>query len=352
MEQRLIKPGEIWLDTKGERIQAHGADIYFENNTYYWIGEDKTYTRKKGKVWTWGIKCYSSSDLVNWEDEGHIVEPEPNNKNSLFYPNRRLDRPHILKNEKNGKYVLWTKYCDKAHFSILVADNLHGPYILSVPFLQPYGRKAGDFDLAADPITGQGYLYVELDHEDVIVCKLTEDYTNVTEEQAIIYTGLKPPMAREGVTHFMHNGKHYLLTSGMTGYIPNPSEVAIADDYMGPFTVQGNPHTDDSSHASFNSQVSCIFRVQGSDLLVAAADRWVPKFMVDQERYDALYRVIYSREDKSLKPSLKDMLLLARAPLMGNANTSIANYVWLPIRFEGETVKIDWYDAWNPQHFV
>ena len=28
-------------------------------------------------------------------------------------------------------------------------------------------------------------------------------------------------------------------------------------------------------------------------------------------------------------------------------NTSIADYVWLPLRFEGEMVWIDWKDQWS-----
>ncbi|SCP98848.1 hypothetical protein [Anaerobium acetethylicum] len=36
--QTHIKPGQIWLDTKGARIQAHGAGIYYENGYYYWYG--------------------------------------------------------------------------------------------------------------------------------------------------------------------------------------------------------------------------------------------------------------------------------------------------------------------------
>ena len=32
--QTHIRPGEIWLDTKGERIQAHGGAVYYENGTY------------------------------------------------------------------------------------------------------------------------------------------------------------------------------------------------------------------------------------------------------------------------------------------------------------------------------
>ena len=65
MYRSTLNPGQLWLDTKGERIRAHGACVnIIENGTlYYWIGEDKTHTREKGKIWTWGIKMYSSKDL-------------------------------------------------------------------------------------------------------------------------------------------------------------------------------------------------------------------------------------------------------------------------------------------------
>ena len=345
--QTYIRPGEIWLDSKGERIQAHGAGMFYENGTYYWYGEDKSHTRKKGKIWTWGIRMYASKDLVNWEDLGHIINPEPNNKNSLFHPVRRMDRPHILKNEKTGKYVLWLKYCDKAHYTVLTADALQGPYTLVEPFLQPYGHKSGDYDLAVDRETGNAYLYFESDHDSVLVAKLNEEYTNVTGEPAVVYSGLKPPFAREGVTHFVHNGRHYLLTSGMTGYVPNPSEVAVADDWMGPFNVLGDPHVNDSSRASFNSQASFAFQIAGTDQIIIMADRWVPEYVMTAERYDILMRTVGSRSDKSLKCTFKEKLQLLTMPLMGSADTSIANYVWLPVDWDGEMPLIHWRDYWN-----
>lgn len=347
--QTHIYPGKVWLDTKGERIQAHGASMFYEDSWYYWYGEDKTYTRKEGKLWTWGIKCYRSQDLMNWEDLGHIIKPVPEDKKSIFHPNRRMDRPHIIKNQKTGKYVLWLKYCDKSHFAVLTADRLLGSYTLVDPFFQPDGRKAGDFDLTVDTSTGTGYLYVELDHAEVLVYKLTDDYCNVTDEKAVIYTGLNPPLSREGPTYFFHNGKHYLLTSGMTGYVPNPSEVVVADDFMGPFAVLGNPHVDDESCASFNSQASCAFYIQGTNQLILMADRWVPEYVMTKERYDIMLRAIAQHSDPSAKVSLKDIWTLITSPMMGSANTSIANYVWLPIQWNGDMPQIIWMDSWSPE---
>src|SRR5699024_6816948 len=40
-----FKPGEVWLDTNGAPIQAHGGGMMYDEKTetYYWYGEDKTH---------------------------------------------------------------------------------------------------------------------------------------------------------------------------------------------------------------------------------------------------------------------------------------------------------------------
>ena len=91
-----IYPGKTWLDTDGKRIQAHGGSVYYENGTYYWYGENKEFSTGTRKVWTWGIRCYTSKDLYNWKDEGLIIPPDTENKNSSLHPSKPVDRPHIL----------------------------------------------------------------------------------------------------------------------------------------------------------------------------------------------------------------------------------------------------------------
>lgn len=70
------------------------------------------------------------------------------------------------------------------------------------------------------------------------------------------------------------------LNMSTTGYLPNPSEIAVADTWHGPYTVLGNPH---------------------------------PGVKVDMT--DAYF-------DRYL-------------------DTSKSDYVWLPIRFDGEIPRID-----------
>ena len=342
-----IKPGKVWLDTNGKRIQAHGGSLWYENGIFFWYGENKEFTTGQNDIWTWGIRYYSSTDLYNWKDEGYLMQAEPDDEKSIFHPTRRLDRPHIIRNEKTGKYVCWLKYSDKNYFAIVTADQFAGPYQVEKEFFQPYNRECGDFDLAVDDTTGRAYLYVECDHKEIISCQLSDDYLDVSGEYQVHYSNLNPPLTREGTTHFTRNGKHYLFTSGMTGYVPNPSETAIADDWQGPYAVQGNPHTKDESRSSYNSQISSVFKYPGKDLYIALADRWVPEYVMTKEKYEAMERVISSQFDKSIQVLPSDYQEIADAPFFGSANTSISDYVWLPIRFEGDTAIIDWKEEWQ-----
>lgn len=71
-----IRPGQVWLDTEGKRIQAHGGSVMYIDGVYYWYGENKEKTVGDGKYWHWGVRCYTSTDLYNWEDKGLIIEPD------------------------------------------------------------------------------------------------------------------------------------------------------------------------------------------------------------------------------------------------------------------------------------
>lgn len=342
-----IRPGKVWYDTEGNRIQAHGACVFYENGRYYWIGENKDHTTKDGEIWTWGVKIYSSDDLYNWTDEGYLIEPELEDTSSIFWPVRRLDRPHLVYNARTKKYVLWLKFCDDASYAVLTSDSLMGRYELVRRDYHPFGTHCGDFDLAVDDDTGNAYLYWEVNHTDVWGVKLSSDYTAAEGAYSVIYSNLKPPYAREAVTHMQRGGKHYIFTSGMTGYVPNPSEVAVSDEWLTGYKILGDPHVDDESKSSFNSQLSCIFKVHGKSRYIAVADRWVPEFVMTAQKYDIIVRVITSRENKNIVVTDEEKKMFASMPMMGSADTSVAGYVWLPIEFEGDIPRIVWREEWN-----
>lgn len=339
-------PGRVWLDTEGKRIQAHGGSVIFIDGVYYWYGENKEKTVPGSGIWHWGVRCYASRDLYNWEDKGLIIPPEPDDIHYSLHPSRCMDRPHIIYNRGTGKYVCWLKIMnpDETQTStVLTADHFLGPYTKVREGLKPLNMSAGDFDLAVAP-DGKAYYYFERVHSETICADLTEDYTDVTGYYSTHFPRPYPPYVREATAHFSRKGKHYLLTSGTTSYYPNPSEIAIADTWHGPYRVLGNPHPEDKSNTSYHSQISSVFKVQGKkDLYIACADRWLPRQMdARYEEYSRMFEAIFN-PDISVEERQK---LLAREPLPED-NTSIADYVWLPLRFDGEMVYIDWKEEWS-----
>lgn len=345
-------PGQVWLDTEGKRIQAHGGSVIYVDGVYYWYGENKEKTTGNSHVWHWGVRCYASRDLYNWEDKGLIIPPEPDCPQSPLYPASQMDRPHIIYNKETQKYVCWLKIMGDGRLqteTVLTADHILGPYKKVRENLKPLNMCAGDFDLAVAE-DGKAYYYFERVHSELICADLTADYTNVTGYYSTHFPRVSPPDVREAPAHFRRKGKHYLITSGTTGYLPNPSEIAVGDTWHGPFKILGNPHPHDKTNTSFHSQISSVFKVEGKkDLYIACADRWLPEMMdLEYEKYARLFKNAFDLDLES------DQTIKELVEYIGNdsqRNTSIANYVWLPIRFDGEVPYLEWRDEWRLDEF-
>ena len=281
-----------------------------------------------------------------------IIQPDLDHPESSLHPSAMLDRPHIIYNETTGKYVCWMKIMQKDGTqteTVMTADQILGPYEMVREGLRPLNMSAGDFDLVVAP-DGKAYYYFERVHSETICADLTADYTDVTGHYSTHFPHVAPPYVREATAHFYRNGKHYLLTSGTTGYMPNPSEIAVADTWHGPFTVLGNPHRNDPSNTSFHSQVSSVFKVpEKKDLYIACADRWLPELMdLEYDTYKKVFELMFHPDEKE-REKIKTMDLGSMKDT--NRNTSIADYVWLPLRFEEDMVYIDWHDEWRIEDY-
>lgn len=349
-----IRPGQVWLDTDGKRIQAHGGSILAVDGTYYWYGENKERSRPGSGIWHWGVRCYSSTDLYNWVDRGLIIPPEPDDPDSPLHPARMVDRPHIIHNRQTGQFVCWIKVMGDGvqestilvqESTVLVADSILGPYRIVRTGLRPLGMNAGDFDLVVDPADGKAYYYFERVHSELICADLTPDCTDVTGYYSTHFPRPYPPLVREGWAYFRRGPGHYLFSSGTSWYFPNQSEVARADTYHGPWTLLGNPHPGDASFTSYGSQITSVFKhPDRADLYIALADRWVPNVPAETSRQIFLELERAARGDPAAPT--RDLHCM-----MSMVDTSIAEYVWLPIRFDGETPLLDWHNEWRIEDF-
>ena len=203
MKYNSIRPGQVWLDTNGNRIQAHGGSIMYLDGTYYWYGENKEKTTGENDIWHWGVRCYTSQDLYNWEDCGVIIPPEPDDPESSLHPSSQMDRPHIIYNKETKKYVAWLKIMHRDGTqteTVMTADDILGPYTKVREGLKPLNMSAGDFDLAVAP-DGKAYYYFERVHSETICADLTADYTDVTGYYSTHFPHTQPPFVREATAH-------------------------------------------------------------------------------------------------------------------------------------------------------
>ena len=257
-------------------------------------------------------------------------------------------RPHIVRSYTTGKYVLWAKFSHKSEFcfAVLTADSFKGPYTLVKEYYKPFDAEVGDFDIHDFGERGT-YIYFADGKKGIIASRLTDDCTALTGEPRLYYENRTVPYCREGVTVFEAKGNIYLLTSGMTGYVPNPSEVAMLSAPLGELRELGDPHIDDKSGASFQSQISCIFENRKTGTLVALADRWVPDLQLEREQHLATLNAIAACCDpKHYHASMKDIMGITKLPMdCKKVNTSLSDYVILPVEWEGEKPVLRWKEG-------
>ena len=345
-----IYTGQIWLDTNGKPIQAHGFQVTEIDGTYYWYGENKEFTVLGSPIWTYGIRMYKSKDFYNWDDCGLIIPPDTVNPLSPLHYTQNLDRPHIIHCKKTGKWVCWIKSMDDdGYFVVLQADDIMGPYSY-VRSLKPHGYGVGDFDLWADPETGKGYVWFERPHWELICSDLSEDFTDAGEKFSSHYVGQKPPFTREAPTHFVVDGKHYLFSSGTTGYYSNVSDVCVFDDPHGEYTSLGNPTPTDPYDHSFCSQMTDVVKIVGSDMLVVVADRWMPQ--IANTEIPVMVAKVMEKEYANHEPFPLDFKTPKTKDKRNQVRTGWdvtynATYVFLPISFKDGKPQVEWRDEWR-----
>jgi Glycosyl hydrolases family 43 len=287
-QQKMVAPKKpffnegVWNDTGGKPINAHGAGILYYDGAYYLFGEIK-----KGKTWlvanqNWedyrvpagGVSCYSSRDLVNWKYEGVALTPVVGDTSSDIDTGRVIERPKVLYNRRTKKFVMWM-HVDANDYSysqagIAVSNSPQGPYTY-LGSLKPNGQMVRDMTLYKD-IDDRAYLiYASESNKTMQVCLLTDDYLTPSAR----FTRITSAHDREAPAIFFANNKYYLITSGCSGWSPNPATYATADSLLGEWKQYGNPCKGAGAENTFQSQSTFIVPLPGDTAtFIFMADRW------------------------------------------------------------------------------
>lgn len=338
----VIRPGQVWLDTAGNPINAHGGGVLYIDGVYYWYGEikqGKTYLPDCNQSWggtrvdVTGVSCYSSKDLTTWTYEGNVLPAVADDPNSDLHPSRVVERPKVIYNAATRKYVMWM-HIDSPDYAaaksgVAVSSKPTGPFTYLGSFRpnagvwpaniteqdkEPSeenllmwnfvgGQMARDMTLFVDD-DGKAYqIYSSEGNPTMHISLLTEDYLKPAGQYVRVFVG----RSMEAPTLFKHEGRYYFIASGCTGWEPNAARSAVADSIWGPWTELGNPCRGENADKTFFGQSTYVLPVGGRPgTFIFMADLWN-----------------------------KDDLQASR-------------YLWLPIEFDEQgSPTVTWQEAWK-----
>jgi hypothetical protein len=346
----VVRPGELWPDTAGAHINAHGGGVLLHEGVYYWFGEYREPAAR-------GVSCYSSRDLVHWKKEG-LALPLSDDPASPISRGNVIERPKVIYNRATRKFVMWFHTelrghgYDAAQTSVAVSDTAIGPYKflrslrpdagtwpLNLPLEQrkgtiptgalPQGSKewmaaaldggivrrdfqggqmARDMVLFVDDDGAAYHIHASEENATLHISRLTDDYLGFSGRWVRAFPGGH----NEGPAVFKFRGKYYMITSGCTGWAPNAARSGVADSMLGEWRALGNPvrGTAEQAATTFESQSTFVLPVAGKPgAFIFMADRWRPRNQAD------------------------------------------SRYVWLPVEWEAGNPVLKWRDEWPLEFF-
>lgn len=257
-----------------------------------------------------------------------------------FNWNRVVERPKVIYNEKTDKYIMWwhqdgptAGQYSVASAGIAISDTPTGPFkYLRTTRLPDTGFSSANPGMLRDMtlfVDDDGTAYVIFSSEEnatTVIQKLDETYTDISgttpnKDYKRIFIG----EYREAPTMFKQGNDYYMITSGQSGWNPNPCKYHVSTNgILGDWETKGFFCIDD---INLNDEVvtdpgsGTTYRSQSTFIL--------PMRDADGEVVDGKF--IYLG-DRWFRENLQD-----------------SRYIWLPIHLDTEsrTLSMKWTDSWT-----
>ncbi|MBC7807496.1 MAG: family 43 glycosylhydrolase [Akkermansiaceae bacterium] len=248
---------------------------------YYWYGENKDGANvsapsgQMDRLDVIGVSCYSSRDLITWKNEGIVLSSRPDDPAHDLHPSQVLERPKVVFCPATEKYVLWAHVDSpdytKARVGVAISDSPTGPFEYLGSF-RPNDEESRDMTVYVDPADGAGYLvYSSEGNATTHITRLAPDFLSVEAK----FKRAFEREFREAPALFTWSGKYYMVTSGCTGWDPNPARWHVADAPMGEWVTGGDPCIGDAKGTTFDAQSTFVLPLLSEpDQFIFLADRW------------------------------------------------------------------------------
>ncbi len=401
MTRDAFFPDQPWLDDKGVPINAHGGGVLSHGGRFYWFGEHKPpagsedeiiyrYTvdgvvhEKKfvGETSQVGVRCYSSSDLYHWKDEG-VALANTDDPASDIVKGCIIERPKVIFNAATGKFVMWFHLELKGHgrraarSGVAVADRPEGPYTF-VHSVRPDagvwprnatpemiaglgeaermagtefvggpnpevprhnlvardftgGQMAKDMTLFVDDDSAAYHIFASEENSTLHISRLREDYLSHAGEWIRVF----PHRWHEAPALCKHDGRYWMVSSGCTGWEPNTARLSVADSIWGPWTELGNPMVERGLNADTELLDAAGWKELGHPLLGGQP----PKYALGAEW-------TFGGQSTFLL-EVRPGAFIALFDIWRPTRPDEGGYMWLPMTFADGRFTIAWRDAWD-----
>jgi len=299
-------PGIAFKDTDGKPVNAHGGGIIQVCDTFYLHGEYFLSTTTDNNFN--GFSMYSSKDLSTWKNEGIILPQQPSGE---LGPNRKGERPHIIKCPSTGEFVLYAHAADTSYqmdkeVVYATSPTVNGQYSYKGPLKNANGDTAAHSDMSALTDGNNAYVITESGW----VYTLASDchsWTTAKSYSAVNGTtgGIEAP------TVFKAGNTFYWIGSDKTGWRANDDFYSTAPAMTGPWTYQG--YLAPEGKKTWMTQSTWVVPVMGSQgtVYVYWGDHW------------------YGNQDTTAPGKHNDM----------------ATYVFQPLVFTGTNIGLPTYQV-------
>ncbi|WP_353568606.1 glycoside hydrolase family 43 protein [Haloferula sargassicola] len=278
-------------------------------------------------------------DLYHWKNEGTALAVDER-RGSEITKGCIIERPKVIHNARTKTFVMWFHLEHRgagygtARCAVATSRSITGPYRFIEShrpnhgeWPQNYARRKTDdrwIDyLKRDRRRGQMSrdmtVFVDDDQKAYLISSAEENYTlniSLLTDDYLDFTGkfwrIFPGGHNEAPAICKHDGRYWLITSGCTGWDPNEARSFVADSMEGPWKALGNPCTGPNGaggmgpEKTWGGQSTFILPIHGKPgQFIAMFDVWRPKDPID------------------------------------------GRYLWLPVDFEDERIKIVRPKTWT-----
>jgi Glycosyl hydrolases family 43 len=242
-----LATGVAFLDTAGERVNAHGGGIIRVGDTFYMHGMYFLSTTTDNNFY--GFSMYSSRDLATWKNEGIIL---PRQASGELGPTRKGERPHIIRCPSTGEFVLYAHaasedYQTDKEIVYATSSTVNGQYAYKGPLKNASGAIIAHSDMSAYADDTGAYVLTESAH----VFALASDCHSWLSDKS--YGAVNGDSGgSESPTVFKAGSTYYWIGSYKTGWRANNNFYSTAPSMSGPWTYQGflAPVTDPADNIS------------------------------------------------------------------------------------------------------